>query len=242
MEEILEKIDRSRIPKHVAIIMDGNGRWAKNLLLPRTAGHKKGVDAVEEVLEAASILGVEALTLYAFSTENWKRPTEEVSYIFKLPKLFYTRLIDKLMLWNIKIKWIGEITKLPNTMQKLIADFESKTEKNTGLLLYLAFNYGARSEITATVKKISQAVLDGELAISEIDEAFFGTQLYTGENVNVDFLIRTSGELRMSNFLLWQIAYSELYFTDKLWPDFSKNDFYHAIFDYQQRNIRKGGL
>lgn len=241
-KEIIEQIDYENIPKHVAIIMDGNGRWAKSRMLPRTAGHKKGVDAVEEALEAASILGIEALTLYAFSTENWKRPEEEVSFIFKLPKLLYGRLMDKLMKWNVRIEWIGELHLLPDSMKQLIADFERETANNTGLVMYLAFNYGGRAELVGASKKIAQAVLDGAITVDAIDEDYFASQIYTSQHPNVDFLIRTSGELRISNFLLWQVAYSEMFFTDKYWPDFGKEDFYAAIRTYQQRSIRKGGL
>ena len=238
----IDLLNKDNIPAHVAIIMDGNGRWAKAKGLPRTAGHKKGVDAVEEALEAASILGVKALTLYAFSTENWKRPEEEVSYIFKLPQFFYNRLMDKLKKWNVKIKWIGELDKLPASLQKLIANFEEETKNHTGLLMYLAFNYGSRAEIIAATKKIIGQVETGEIAVDAITEEYFGEQLYTGVDSNVDLLIRTSGELRISNYLLWQCAYSEFYFTDMYWPDFKKEDFYEAILTYQQRDIRRGGL
>lgn len=240
--EKIEGIDYTKIPKHVAVIMDGNGRWAKERNLPRTAGHKKGVDAVEEVLEAASILGVEALTVYAFSTENWQRPEEEVSFIFKLPKLMYGRLLDKLMKWNVRIEWIGELDQLPDSMQKLIADFEERTKNNTGLVMYLAFNYGGQTEIVQTTKKIAAAVQSGALSVDAITPELFAASLYTGEHSEVDLLIRTSGELRVSNFLLWQIAYSEFYFTDGYWPDFTKEDFYEAIREFQGRSIRKGAL
>jgi len=239
---ILNQIDRNNVPKHVAIIMDGNGRWAQQRLLPRTAGHKKGVDAVEEALEAASILGVEALTVYAFSTENWQRPETEVSFIFSLPQFFYKRLMDKLKKWNVKIKWIGELEHLPQSMQDLIADFEQETADNTGLLMYLAFNYGARAEITHAARALAKQVQDGKLEPAAITEESFADALYTKEHQDVDLLIRTSGELRISNFLLWQIAYSELYFTDILWPDFTKENFYQAILTYQGRDIRKGAL
>lgn len=241
-QQFPETIDPTNIPEHVAIIMDGNGRWAQKRMLPRTAGHKKGVDAVEEVLEGASVLGIKALTLYAFSTENWKRPEEEVSFIFKLPKLFYSRLLDKLKKWNVRIKWIGELEMLPDSMQSLIQDFEIQTKNNTGLLMYLAFNYGAQAEITSTIKKIATQVQAGAIAVDDITTDYVSSQLYTGEDSSVELLIRTSGELRMSNFLLWQIAYSEFYFTDKYWPDFTKEDLYAAISDYQSRNRRKGGL
>ncbi|MGL5042075.1 MAG: isoprenyl transferase [Culicoidibacterales bacterium] len=242
MSNIFLEIKQDKVPNHVAIIMDGNGRWAKKRLLPRTAGHKKGVDAVEEVLEAATHAGVKVLTLYAFSTENWKRPEEEVSFIFKLPKLFYTRLMDKLLEWNVKIKWIGELEHLPASMKLLIADFEKTTKDNTGLIMYLAFNYGAHAEITNTVRKIVKSALENEISEAEITENYIESQLYTGADSKVELLIRTSGELRLSNFLLWQTAYSELYFTEKLWPDFTKDDFYTAIVEYQKRDIRKGGL
>jgi len=241
-ETTLNQIDQQNIPAHVAIIMDGNGRWAQARTLPRTAGHKKGVDAVEEVLEAASVLGVKALTVYAFSTENWRRPETEVSFIFSLPRFFYKRLMDKLQKWNVKIKWIGEFTHLPTSMQDLITDFETSTANNTGLLMYLAFNYGARAELTHAAKAIATRVRDEGLAINDITEETFADALYTGRDSDVDLLIRTSGELRISNFLLWQIAYSELYFTDTLWPDFTKEDFYAAVLAYQRRDIRKGGL
>lgn len=239
---IFNQIKQDNIPQHVAIIMDGNGRWAKMRNLPRTAGHKKGVDAVEAVLEAASNVGVKTLTLYAFSTENWKRPEEEITFIFQLPQFFYKRLLKKLQKWNVKIKWIGELDKLPEDMRQLIADFEHQTANHTGLLMYLAFNYGARAEITATARHLASQVKEGTLDVVDITETSFGQALYTGADVDVDLLIRTSGERRVSNFLLWQIAYSEMYFTDKLWPDFYQEDFYQAIYEYQQRDIRKGAV
>lgn len=241
-EALIQALQQQPLPEHVAIIMDGNGRWAQQRMLPRTAGHKKGVDAVEEVLEAASILGIKALTVYAFSTENWKRPESEVSYIFKLPKLFYNRLKHKLQEWNVRIKWIGELDLLPDSMQELIKDFENDTKDNTGLLMYLAFNYGGHAELLHATKMIAQQVKDNQIQIADIDEELFAKELYTQEYPTVDLLIRTSGELRLSNFLLWQSAYSEFYFTDQLWPDFTKKDFYEAIATYQKRNIRKGGL
>lgn len=240
--QILNKIDRQHLPRHIAIVMDGNGRWAQNKHLPRTAGHKKGVDAVEEVLEAASILGIQAVTLYAFSTENWKRPKEEVSYIFKLPKILYNRLIKKLMEWNVRIQWIGEHQQLPNSMKEIIADFEEKTKHNTGLVMYLAFNYGGKAEIISATRAIAQAVKDNKLAIADIDEKLYEQYLYTSKHPHVDLFIRTSGELRISNFLLWQIAYSEFFFTPKLWPDFKKHDLYEAVYQYQQRDRRQGGI
>jgi len=238
----LAKIDPERLPQHVAIVMDGNGRWATSKGLARTVGHKKGVDAVEEVLEAASNLKIKALTLYAFSTENWKRPEQEVSYIFQLPTIFYQRLLKKVMKWNVRIKWIGELENMPVQTKKTVDEFEAATKNNTGLIMYLAFNYGSQAEITTTVKKIAQQAIDGEIKIAEITPTFISNSLYTGADSNVDLLIRTSGELRMSNFLLWQCAYSEFYFTDILWPDFKKMNFYEAIYNYQQRSIRKGNI
>ncbi|MEE9437557.1 MAG: isoprenyl transferase [Saprospiraceae bacterium] len=236
----LKNIDKNRLPKHVAVIMDGNGRWAKTHGKPRVFGHKNGVKSVREVSEAAAELGIEYLTLYAFSTENWGRPKIEVNALMGLLVETIRSEVSTLNKNNIRLKAIGDISKLPERSYKALLDGIDATKNNTGLTLILALNYSARWEITEATKSIASAVNDGILKIGDIREDTIQNHLTTADFPDPELLIRTSGELRLSNYLLWQIAYSELYFTDTFWPDFRKKDFYDAIIDFQQRERRFG--
>ena len=246
-EEVTEiiSLDSKNIPKHIAVIMDGNGRWAKKRNLPRIAGHKEGMSTVKRIAIAADELGVKAMTLYAFSTENWKRPTEEVSFLMKLPGDFFGTFMPELQERNMKIQLIGFIDELPDATKNIVLKAVEDTKNNTGMVLTFALNYGSRAEIIEATKAISTLVKQGELEIENIDEAIFESHLQTqflGELQNPDLMIRTSGEVRLSNFLLWQLAYSEYYFTDIFWPDFSEDDLHKAIQTYQNRHRRYGGL
>jgi len=235
-----EKIDKSRLPRHVAIIMDGNGRWAKKQGAVRMFGHKQGVQTVHDITEAATEIGISYLTLYVFSTENWNRPRNEVNALMSLLVSTIAKETKTLMNNNIKLKTIGNIDNLPQQVRKELDTCIEKTSMNTGLTLILALSYSSRWEIIEAVKKISTEVKNGNLDISSIDDKSFEKFLSTAEIPDPELLIRTSGELRISNFLLWQIAYSELYFAEVLWPDFSKEHFYKALLDYQQRERRFG--
>ena len=237
---ILPQINRTLLPKHVAIIMDGNGRWAKNQGFKRVFGHKKGVESVRQAIEAAGELGIQTLTLFAFSTENWNRPKFEVDTLMNLLVHSLKKEIETFQKNNIKLQTIGNLDKLPKKAQKELSETIYKTKKNSKLTLNLALNYGSREEITQAVKSISKKIVNNDLKIEEIDEKIINSHLYTFNLPDVDFLIRTSGEKRISNFLLWQIAYAELYFTKVLWPDFNKEDFFKAILDYQSRERRFG--
>lgn len=238
-------LDSNNIPKHIAVIMDGNGRWAKKRNLPRIAGHKEGMSTVKRIAIAADDLGVKAMTLYAFSTENWKRPTEEVSFLMKLPGDFFGTFMPELQERNMKIQLIGFIDELPEATKNIVLKAVEDTKNNTGMVLTFALNYGSRAEIIEATKAISTLVKQGELEIENIDDAVFESYLQThflGDLQNPDLMIRTSGEVRLSNFLLWQLAYSEYYFTDIFWPDFSEKDLHKAIQTYQNRHRRYGGL
>jgi di-trans,poly-cis-decaprenylcistransferase len=229
------------IPQHVAIIMDGNGRWAKKRGLPRTAGHKQGAENIRKIAIACNDLGIKALTCYAFSTENWKRPESEVDYLCKLPKLFFNRYLAELKKNNIRVTFLGEIERFPKETQNVITTAVAETAQNTGLILCLAVNYGSRREITLAAQKYAQDVITGK-APSDIDEDTFGEYMMTQGMPEVDLMIRTSGELRISNFLLWQIAYAELIFTPVAWPDFTKECLEESIDEFNHRNRRFGGL
>ncbi|WP_117881893.1 isoprenyl transferase [Aureibaculum luteum] len=240
--DILTQINTEKKPKHVAIIMDGNGRWAKQKGMLRVFGHRNGVKAVKQTVEAASEIGIEVLTLYAFSTENWNRPKTEVK---ALMKILVSSLKDELETFqknNIRLQTIGQTQNLPKKAQKELLEVIELTKNNTSMVLNLALSYGSREEIVNTIKNISKKVVNKQLSIEEIDENIINNHLYTFTLPDVDFLIRTSGEKRISNFLLWQIAYAELYFTDVLWPDFRKEDFFKAILDYQCRERRFGKI
>ena len=234
------------VPKHIGIIMDGNGRWAKKRMQPRVFGHKAGMEALQEVTIAAKEMGVKALTVYAFSTENWTRPQQEVSFIMNLPVEFYDRFVPELHRNNVKIQMIGEVSRLPKETLEALEKAEALTHSNTGLILNFALNYGGRAELTQAVKQIAQEVLDAHLNPGDISEETIANYLYTNslpkDLRDPDLIIRTSGELRLSNYLPWQAAYSELYFTDVLWPDFDEEALKEAIVEYNRRNRRFGGV
>lgn len=228
------------IPQHIAIIMDGNGRWAKKRGLPRIAGHNEGVESVRDTVEACGQLGVEYLTLYAFSTENWKRPEEEVSLLMRLLLRALKDETDRLHQNNVRIQAIGDIPKLPQEVQNELIEDIAKTKDNTGLTLILALSYSGRWDITQAVKQIVCDVNMGNLVPEEITEQLVGSYLSTGTIPDPDLLIRTSGEFRISNFLLWQLAYTEMYITPRLWPSFRRDELYEAIRSYQKRERRFG--
>ncbi len=231
-------IDPSRLPAHIAIIMDGNGRWAGRRNLPRVAGHRAGVQAVRAVVETSARLGLRALTLYAFSVENWKRPPAEVEMLWRLLRIYLRAELPLMMRHNIRFAAIGRLDELPAFVRGELESVVRKTEGNRGLRLNLAVNYGGRAEIVDAVKALVEDARRG----AEIDEAAISARLYTAGMPDPDLLIRTSGEMRISNFLLWQIAYAELYVTETLWPDFSRTELLEAILDYQRRDRRFGGL
>ena len=236
----LQDIQKHKIPEHVAIIMDGNGRWAKKQGKPRVFGHKKGVKSVQIIVEAAAEIGIKALTLYTFSTENWNRPKQEVDILMGILVSSLRKELKTLTKNNIKLQTIGKIEMLPKKVVKELKEVIDKTKNNTRLTLNLALNYGAREEIVNAIKNISKKVVNNTFSVEEIDENIINNHLYTVTLPDVDFLIRTSGEKRISNFLLWQIAYAELYFTNTLWPDFKKEHFFQAIKEYQHRERRFG--
>jgi len=233
-------IKKHPIPKHVAIIMDGNGRWAKRQGKPRVFGHKNGVESVRVAVETAAEIGIEVLTLYTFSTENWKRPKQEVNVLMGILVSSLRKELKTLTNNNIKLQTIGKKDMLPKRVLKELEEVIEKTKNNTRLTLNLALNYGSREEIVNAIKNISKKVVNNTFSIEEIDENVINNHLYTVTLPDVDFLIRTSGEKRISNFLLWQIAYAELYFTDVFWPDFRKEHFFKAIEEYQNRERRFG--
>jgi undecaprenyl diphosphate synthase len=242
MEDLKSQISKNKIPNHIAIIMDGNGRWAKLKGKPRVFGHKNGVNSVREVIESCGEIGVKYLTLYAFSTENWKRPSLEVKTLMSLLVSSLKKELKTLQKNNIKLNTIGNIQHLPEKVQKELAEVVEKTKNNTALTLTLALSYGSRDEIVNVIRNISKKVVNNQLKIEEIDENIINNHLYTFSLPDVDFMIRTSGEKRISNFLLWQLAYAELYFTNTLWPDFRKQNLFEAIADYQNRERRFGKI
>lgn len=237
-----EQIQSERIPRHIAIIMDGNGRWAKRQGLARMFGHRKGVETVHEITEAAAELGIEYLTVYAFSTENWNRPKEEVDTLMSLLVDTIAKETPTLMKNNVRLLTIGDLDRLPIEAHKKFEECMEQTASNTGLRLVVALSYSSRWEIIRATKNIAEEVKKGTLQVEDIDEQVVASHLTTGDMPDPDLLIRTSGELRISNFLLWQLAYSELYFTSCLWPEFTKEEFYHAIVDYQHRERRFGKI
>jgi len=241
-EEIKELIDKEKLPRHIAIIMDGNGRWAKARSLPRVEGHRNAVRAVHDVVETCGKLEIEVLTLYAFSTENWKRPSFEVRALMRLLRKQLREQTGELNENNVQLRTIGQIDRLPKVVRQELENSIELTKDNTGLILNLALNYGSRQEIVQAVHRIAQAVRNRTLDLNEIDEEQFANYLYTSNLPDPDLLIRTSGEMRVSNCLLWQLAYSELYITPVLWPDFTRRDLFIAIVNYQRRNRRFGGL
>jgi len=235
--EILNK----PLPRHIGIILDGNGRWAKKRGLPRTFGHQEGMINVKNIGVECSKLGVEAVTVFAFSTENWKRAADEVEFIMKLPIKFFDKFTPDLMENNIRLQVIGNRAELPKKLQEKIIEIETLTQNNNRMVLNVALNYGAQDEIIEMVKEISRKVKDGRFNEELLDAEFIEAHLQTKGLPAVDLLVRTSGELRISNFLLWQIAYAELHFTDVLWPDFKEEALYTAIADFQSRKRRFGG-
>jgi undecaprenyl diphosphate synthase len=235
-----DQIDLLKLPQHIAIIMDGNGRWAKGKGKLRVFGHHNGVVSVRDVVEGAGEIGVKYLTLYTFSAENWSRPKFEVTAIMELLISTIHKEINKLMENNVRLQAIGDLDMLPQKCNRELQHAIERTSHNTGLTLILALSYSSRREIVSAVKNIAQQVLNGQLTVDEINEQTFSENLYTADIPDPELLIRTSGEYRISNYLLWQIAYAELYFTNKLWPDFRREDLYEAILDYQKRERRFG--
>ncbi len=238
--DLLQKIDTNNLPRHLAIIMDGNGRWAKQQGFLRAFGHESGTKSVKIIIETSARLGIENLTLYAFSTENWNRPKLEVDALMKILIKSLKKELVTLQSNNIKLNTIGNLEKMPKSAQKELLDVIEKTKKNTKMTLTLALSYGSREEIINAVKNISDKVKNNIISTDSIDDSIINEHLYTQNLPDVDLLIRTSGEHRISNFLLWQIAYAELYFTDILWPDFKEDDLYEAIISYQKRERRFG--
>jgi undecaprenyl diphosphate synthase len=240
---LAKSLDPARMPAHVAVIMDGNGRWANRRNLPRIAGHKAGIDPVRATVETAARLGLRALTLYAFSIENWKRPRHEVETLWRLLRFYLRRELPDLMANNIRLRAIGRVHDLPESVQAELAEVERATCANTGLQVNLAINYSGRAEIVDAVNALlDEARREGRADALQINEADLHAKLYTAKLPDPDLLIRTSGEMRISNFLLWQIAYAELYVTETLWPDFSRTDLLKALVAYQQRDRRFGGV
>ena len=237
-----QDLDMNNIPGHIAFIMDGNGRWAKQRKMPRTYGHHEGTKTIRDIALSCNKLGVKAMTVYAFSTENFARPNQEVQYIFKLPKDFFESYMKELMENNVKITTIGHLEMAPQETQDIINKAIEKISHNTGLILCFAFIYGGRDEIVWATKKIAQKVKNDELSIDNIDENIFNHELMTKDLPDVDLMVRTSGEQRLSNFLLWQLAYAEFVFTDVYWPDFNEEELKKAIWLYQNRDRRFGGL
>ncbi|MFN0728866.1 isoprenyl transferase [Polaribacter gochangensis] len=233
-------INLQKVPQHVAVIMDGNGRWAKGKGMERIFGHRNALTAVRESIEAAAEIGVKVITLYAFSTENWNRPKMEVNALMKLLITSLKKELPTFQENSVKVNAIGDITSLPDNAQKVLSEVIDITKNNSKITLTMALSYGSREEIVNTIKNISKKVVNNELQIEEIDEKVINNHLYTFNLPDVDLMIRTSGEQRISNFLLWQMAYAELYFTNILWPDFRKSDFFDAIIEYQNRERRFG--
>jgi undecaprenyl diphosphate synthase len=230
------------IPRHVAVIMDGNGRWAKSRGLPRIAGHHNGMKSVKRIAKAADRIGVKVLTLYAFSTENWKRPKAEVEFLMKLPQEFLSIELTELIENNIQVRMMGQLDGLPEHTLAAVREAVRRTEGNTGLILNFALNYGSRMEMVEAVRQMAREAVKGELDPESISEEAFESRLLTHGLPDPDLLIRTSGELRLSNFMLWQLAYSEFWFTDVYWPEFTERHLFDAIREYQRRARRYGGL
>ena len=241
-DDLFMKIDKQKLPKHVAIIMDGNGRWATKKGLPRSFGHKQGVTVLKKILKAAKNLGVKVVTVYAFSTENWTRPTKEVNFLINLFRDVLKNEIKDIHEESIKIKFIGDLSPFPENLKEIISSSESLTNKNNDFLFNVCVNYGGRQEIVKVAKELALKSSSGEIKPSEIDEELFNSALLSRGINDPELLIRTSGEKRLSNFLLWQLAYSEIYISDVLWPDFNEFEFLKAIIDYQSRNRRFGGI
>ena len=240
MLSYIDKIDMNRLPRHIAIIMDGNGRWAKARNMERSYGHRYGVDAVRTVTEAATELGLKYLTLYTFSTENWNRPDDEITALMSLMVMAIERETPDLIKNNVRLQAIGDLSRIPAEVRERLDKCIEETSKGTGVTLILALSYSSRWEITEAARNISRAVAEGKMSADDISEETIGSFLATKDIPDPDLLIRTGGELRVSTFLLWQLAYAELYFTDEFWPDFGKESLYKAICNYQSRERRFG--
>lgn len=237
---LLSQLNKDKLPKHIAIVMDGNGRWAQQRYLPRNAGHRAGVKSVDEIVSACRRLGVQALTLFALSTENLERPRAEVEMLMRILRIYLRREAARMCQENIRFRTIGNVPALPSIAQAAVEDARSKTAACDGMIFTLALGYGSHAEIIRAVKQLACRVRDGVLTVDAIDEAMFALHLDTAGLPDVDLLIRTSGEKRLSNFLLWQLAYAELHFTSVLWPDFRSDDLLRALLDYQGRERRFG--
>ena len=240
--ELPADLHRQLMPEHLAVIMDGNGRWAKRRGFPRIVGHRKGVDALKNLLRCCDDWGIKSLTAYAFSTENWGRPINEVEFLMTLFERVLRRELAEMMKEDVKIRFVGDLTGLPLSLQKEIAYSMEQTRNNKGIKFNIATNYGGRQEILHACRAIAAQVEQGKIELNDIDEQLFDNHLYTSGLSSPDLLIRTSGEMRLSNFLLWQMAYGEIYVTDTLWPDFNRQEFHQALLDYQQRDRRFGKL
>lgn len=237
-----QELSAENIPKHIAIIMDGNGRWAKKRGLPRVAGHREGMNVIRKIVKYSNRLGVNILTLYAFSTENWKRPKTEVDFLMRLPERFLNVELPTLIEENVVVRVTGEKENLPQYTKRAVEKAIEETKHNDGLVLNFALNYGSRSEIIDGIKSVIKDVEGGKMAIEDLNDSTFSRYLMTADLDDPDLLIRTSGELRLSNFMLWQLAYSEFWFTEVLWPDFKEEHFEEAIRVYQKRQRRYGGV
>ena len=233
-------LDRQRLPQHIAVIMDGNGRWAKQRSLPRIAGHRQGVEALKDILRCCKDWGIAALTVYAFSTENWGRPAHEVDFLMVLFEQMLRRELEEMCREGVRISFVGDLESLSKPLRHEIERSQIATLHNQAIHFTVAINYGSRREIIKVCRQIAEAAKSGEIDPENIDENLFEQHLYTAGNHTPDLLIRTSGEMRLSNFLLWQMAYTEMYFTDVLWPDFSRQELHRALIDYQERDRRFG--
>lgn len=240
LQDLPPDLKRELLPKHVAVIMDGNGRWAKRQGLPRIMGHKRGVDVLKDLLRCCKDWGIQALTAYAFSTENWGRPLEEVDFLMTLFERVLRKELREMVQENVQIRFVGNLNALPRSLLSEIERAVADTQHNRGISFTVATNYGGRQEILAATKAIAHQVKQGLLQPDDIDEALFERHLYTTGICDPDLLIRTSGEMRISNFLLWQMAYAEIYITETLWPDFDRAEFHRALCSYQQRERRFG--
>lgn len=240
LKQLPNDLQIDRLPRHVAVIMDGNGRWAKQQGLPRIMGHRRGADTLKDLLRCCSDWGVSALTAYAFSTENWGRPLEEVDFLMSLFERILRRELKEMMQEDVRIRFVGDLSLLPKSLQEEIAQSMADTAGNQGIQFTVATNYGGRQEIIQACQAIAHQVQTGEIQPTDINEHLFAQHLYTAGVGDPDLLIRTSGEMRISNFLLWQLAYAEIYITDTLWPDFDRQEFHQALVSYQKRDRRFG--
>ena len=240
--DLTKEIDKLRIPQHIAIIMDGNGRWGTKRGLPRSHGHNKGVMVLKNIIKLSKNLGIKVLTVYAFSTENWSRPYEEVNFLLNLFDKVLKKELEEINKESIRLRFIGDLSPFPENLKQIINESEEITQNNRELTLNVCMNYGGRQELVRAAKELSKKSLTGEISPDQINEKLFASELFTKDFNDPELLIRTSGERRISNFLLWQLAYSEIYITEVLWPEFNDTEFLKAIIDYQSRNRRFGGI